>query len=246
MRDDQVPIEMVSELLLPVSLRAEMCITSVTVSPDNELLTFRLDPGNAFERRGYIRSAGGGRFLIGMAERYLPDGERAHVCGSDGLPAGDVPDQLRAASGWAYTWDGERDHWLDARAPLSPACSRRCVSLHVAQSLARELEVAHYVSLEAGKLICANNPPRDWGLFFSVTNRGDWSLHRGPETYPLESIPDAETMRQLASGAVASVGRPVRVTRVEHPWESAAVVVPLSAARGSRPSSARTQRRRRL
>ncbi|MBV9444644.1 MAG: hypothetical protein JO345_01910 [Streptosporangiaceae bacterium] len=35
----------------------------------------------------------------------------------------------------------------------------------------------------------ANNSPGD-GAFFSVTARGDWSLHHGRETYPLELAPD--------------------------------------------------------
>jgi len=201
---DQVPIAMITGLLLPADLRTELCITGITTDGDQQLLRFRIDPGNAYQRRGYVRNIEGAQFNIGVAERYLPDGPRRYLCGSDGIPAGDVPDQLRAASGWAYTWDADRDHWLDARPRHTPAWSGRrrdiTSAAEAAAQRARAEHLTHYLYPRAGRFVYATNPPAE-GAFFSVTLRGDWSAHHGRETYPLETAPDdtASATRNTAS-----------------------------------------------
>lgn len=234
MNDVQVPIDMVTDLLLPQALRAELCITGVQVSGDHELLRFRIDPGSAFQRRGYVRNTDGARFVVGVSERYLPDGPRTEVCGCSGVPAGDVPDQLRTLSGWAYTWDGERDHWYDARPRLTPAWagSRRSAGGRSVETAVQDIaerahreHVTHYVYLTPGRLHYANNPPGPDIAFFSVTLRGDWSLHEGRATYPLEQPPDASAVVGLRIGAV-------RLARTDlRPAE--APVIPLRRAKSA-------------
>lgn len=226
--DDHIPIDMVSDLLLPTDLRGELCITNITIDHAQRLITFRIDPGNAFARRGYVRNIDGARFLVGVSERYLPDDPRRHVCGSDGIPAADVPDQLRAASGWAYTWDAERDHWLDARTPHTPAWSgtqRKITSAAMAAAeRARREHLTHYLYPLPGRFGYANNPPSD-GAFFSVTARGDWSLHHGQDTYPLETAPDASSIENLARSRAA----PARLARADR-GAGPAVVLPFRPA----------------
>lgn len=242
----RIPIDMVTDLLLPPVLRAELCVAGVQVSGDHELLRFRIDPGGAFQRRGYVRNSGGARFVVGVSERYLPDGPRTEVCGSSGVPAGDVPDQLRAASGWAYTWDGERDHWYDARPRLTPPwtgsrrnTSTRSVALaveNVAERARRE-HVTHYLHAAPGRLLYGNNPPGLETAFFSVTLRGDWSLHEGRNTYPLEHPPDASSVARLTTGA-ARLARADRAA--ELPAEAA--VIPFRAVQAAKPRRAVSRR----
>lgn len=246
MDEVRVPIDMVADLLLPAALRAELCITVVQISGDHELLRFRIDPGGAFERRGYVRNTGGARFVTGVSERYLPDGPRTEVCGSSGVPAGDVPDQLRAASGWAYTWDGERDHWYDARPRLTPPWtgSRRNTGIRsvtlaveaVAERAQRE-HVTHYLHAAPGRLLYGNNPPGPETAFFSVTLRGDWSLHEDRKTYPLWQPPDGGSVARLTAGAV-QLARADRGT--ELPAEAA--VIPFRAAQAARPRATVSRR----
>jgi hypothetical protein len=213
--NDQVPISLVCEDLLPRDLRAELCIAGIAVDGGQQLVRFRIDPGGAFQRGGFVRSESGARFLVGVTERYLPDGPRQRVGGSDGVPAGDVPDQLRAASGWAYTWDRDRDHWRDARPAQSPpwAGSSRDIiwAARAAEDRARHQHITHYVYLRSGKFAYGNNPPLD-GTFFSVTKIGDWSLHQGRETYPLDTAPDTGSAVSLTSQRQAG---PARLARLD-------------------------------
>lgn len=252
--DGAAPIEKITETLLPAGLRLELCVTGIAVSGDHELLQFRLDPGNAFERRGYVRRSGGTGFLIGISERYLPDGDRRRVCGGDGIPAVEVPDQLMTASGWAYTQDAGRDHWRDARQRLEPAWSddrlaatagNTAATAWAAQQRARQEHTTHYVYEEAGRFVHGNNPPGPGRSCFSVTMRADWAIHRDRETYPLETAPDAGMLRHLFSGkAPTRLAGPVQVTRVEHPWASAAVVVPFRPRQETARSSTANRGRR--
>jgi hypothetical protein len=205
--NDQMPID----VLLPRDLRTELCITGLTVESDPSLLTFRIDPGNAFQRRAYVRNMGSGRFVVGISERYLPDGPRVTVCDSSGIPAGYVAEQLRASSGCAYTWDAERDHWLDARPRLTPAWSgsRRDVTSAAVAAAQRvwEEKVTHYLYARQGRFVYANNPPRD-GAFFSVNVRGLWARHDGPVTYPIENAPGTSA---IAAQALYGHATPARL-----------------------------------
>jgi hypothetical protein len=223
--DDQMPIDMVSDLLLPRDLRIELCITGAFLENAPGLLTFRIDPGGAFQRRGYVRNIEGGRFLVGLSERYLPDGPRVRVCGSDGIPVDDVPDQLRAASGWAYSWDAERDHWLDARPRVTPAWSgsrRDAISVTMAATeRARAEHLTHFLYAQREKFVYANNPPRE-GAFFSITLRGHWALHVGRVTYPLESAPDASAFANIP--ATQRRPTPAMLARADHAAQGAVVV----------------------
>jgi hypothetical protein len=232
--DDQLPIDMVSNILLPRDLRSELCIAGAFLENEPGLLTFRIDPGGAFQRRGYVRNVEGARFLVGLSERYLPDGPRVRVCGSDGIPAGDVPDQLRAASGWAYSWDAERDHWFDARPRLTPGWSGSRLDVMAATMAAagraKAEHLTHYLYAQRGKFVYANNPPRE-GAFFSVTLRGHWALHVGRATYPLERAPDASTFANMP--AKHSQLTPARLAQADQAAHGA-VIIPFRKREGVR------------
>jgi hypothetical protein len=233
MTDERAPIDPLTDTLLPRSLRTELCIASVMISGDHELLRFRLDPGSAFQRRGYVRSTDGTRFLVGISERYLPDGPRAEVCGSTGIPAADVPDQLRTASGWAHTWDRERDHWYDARPRLTPAWkgSRRDIGRRSAELAAEtaaerawQYNITHYLHAEPGRFWYGSNPPGPQTAFYSVTLHGDWSLHQDRRTYPLANAPDATSFAGLAGHVGAGPARLAREDRTGRVPGEAAVL----------------------
>lgn len=227
MDDDQVPIGMLADVLLPDGLCAELGVASI-LAEDDCLLTFRIDPGNAFARRAYIRNAEGTKFLVGVSERYLPNDPRRHVCGCDGIPAGDVPDQLRVVSGWAYNWDAEREHWQDARPQRTPSWtgSRRKLVEAAASATerARRERTAYFLHERPGRIVYGNNPPAQ-GVFYSVTVRGYWSLHQGRETYPLEGPPDATTVT-TSQGKIAVRRKmsPARLALAHQPTEPALVI----------------------
>jgi hypothetical protein len=226
---------LICEDLLPRDLRTELCVAGIAVDDGQQLVRFRIDPGSAYQRRGFVRNEPGVGFLVGVTERYLPDGPCLRVGGSDGVPAGDVPDQLRAASGWAYTRDRDREHWRDALGVQRPPWSGRSRDItwaaRAAEDRARHQHLTHYLYLRAGKFAYGNNPPRD-GAFFSVTKVGDWSLHQGRATYPLDDAPDTG----LAVNLTGQSG-PVRLARADGlvlPF-----AVPEAARRAKAPASIR-------
>jgi hypothetical protein len=235
--------ELPIDTLLPSDLRTELCITGLTVESDPSLLTFRIDPGNAFQRRAYVRDMEGGRFVVGISERYLPDGPRVTVCDSSGIPAGYVAEQLRASSGCAYTWDAERDHWLDARPRLTPAWSgsRRDVTsaaVAAAQRVWKE-KVTHYLYAHQGRFVYANNPPRE-GAFFSVNVRGLWAMHDGRVTYPMENAPGTSA---IAPQALYGRSSPARLAFADQAADGAVVLAFHHREEYSRPGMAPEQRR---
>jgi hypothetical protein len=67
MDDDQIPIGIITEELLPDDLRTELCIARVTIADNHKLLRFRIDPGSAFERRALPPHRG---------QRQVPDRSR--------------------------------------------------------------------------------------------------------------------------------------------------------------------------
>lgn len=183
-------------VILPADLSSELCIANIA-GAGSRLLLFRIDPGDAYERRAFIRCGPDNRFHLGIREMYLPDDLYRNVCGSDGIPAGDIPDQLRTLSGWAYTLATGRPHWTRARRTVRPvrsgsqwATAPRAASLatEAAADCARQANSTHFLHLAPGRYRYANNPP-DRAEFYSVTPLGLWSQHEGNATYPLNAAP---------------------------------------------------------
>jgi hypothetical protein len=223
MDDDQIPIGIITEELLPDDLRTELCIARVTIADNHKLLRFRIDPGSAFERRAYLRTVDNGRFLIGFGERYLPDDKLTHVCGSDGVPAADIPDQLRCLSAWAYASDAGRSHWQDALARREPGWTKYqkliTQATFMAETRASMDRVTHFLDGSPGQYRYGNNPPEPGTAFFSVTPLGDWAHHDGTATYPLAAAPEAAMVATLPGQTAARLARSDRAVKP--------VVVPL-------------------
>jgi hypothetical protein len=248
MTDDRVPSDMICHLLLPDSLRDDLCITGITFTSPYSL-TCRIDPGNAFERRASIRNIIDTAFAVLVSERYRPDDPVGYLCGSNQVPAAEVSFQLQAASGWACTFDEERPHWYDARKRHSPAWStnvrdgRMASAREVANGAAeraRRLHVTHFVYAEPGSLVYGNNPPLPGADFYSVTRDCDWSLHHGAETYPQENPPDARSFARLASRSAIPV-HPAKLARADRGAGGQVIAFrprttkPKAAARGRHP-----------
>ncbi|HXL87659.1 MAG TPA: hypothetical protein VN969_01535 [Streptosporangiaceae bacterium] len=211
MDDDQIPIGIITEELLPDDLRTELCIARITIADNHKLLKFRIDPGSAFERRAYLRAVDGARFLIGLSERYLPDDKLTHVCGSDGVPAADIPDQLCCLSAWAYASDADRDHWQDAFARREPTWTKYqkliTQATFMAETRAGMERVTHFLDGSPGRYRYGNNPPGPETAFFSVTPLGDWAHHDGTATYPLAAAPEATTIATLPGRTATRLAR---------------------------------------
>lgn len=204
MSDDPTPIGQLHDLLLPGDLRIELCIVGVTLNEGGKVLRFRLDPGRAYARNGYIRDLAGS-FTIGIHQRYLPGDKPAELTGAHGIPLGDVSDELRAASARAYDLTHDKPHWREACPEQSPAWTQHQPGLtlaattraaETAQAHARDTYQASYVTVTPDSLTCTNNPPSAKS-FLSVTPPGLWSLHIGPHTYPIDGTPNASAFFSL-------------------------------------------------
>jgi hypothetical protein len=240
MDNEQIPFDVITDELLPGDLRTELCIARVTIADQHKLLRFRIDPGSAFERRGYLRTLDGTRFLIGLSERYLPDDKPVHLCGSDGVPAADIPDQLRCLSGWAYTYDADRQPWQDARPRREPTrmSYQKLITqaTFMAETRASIERVTHFLDGSPSGFRYGDNPPDPGSAFFSVTPLGDWALHDSSASYPLAAAPDATTISATPGRTAA------RLARADHA-AARPVVVPFSR-RDQPPKPAATTNRR--
>jgi hypothetical protein len=248
--DDQIPADLVTDLLLPDDLRAELCIATVTIADSHRLLRFRIDPGNAFERHGYLRTFDGTRFLIGIAERYLPSDKNTHVCGSDGIPASDIPGQLRTLSGWAYTWDTNREPWRFAYRRRIPAWSAQhkviTTATFAAGQCASQEHVTYYLCGRPGEYTYSNHPPGTATPFYSITPLGDWSLHDGTATYPMAAAPDASSVARHTSRETVRNRhtRPVAVAQADRADGDLVVIPFLGRDSTSRQDTVSRRRRR--
>jgi hypothetical protein len=242
MDNGQIPPDIITDELLPGDLRSELCIPRITIADNHKLLRFRIDPGSAFQRHAYLRTIDGTRYLIGLNERYLPDDKPAHVCGSDGVPAADIPDQLRALSGWAYAHDADREHWQDARPCREPswASYQKLITqaTFMAETRAGIQRLTHFVDGRPGKYKYADNPPEPGSVFFSVTPLGDWALHDGTATYPLAAVPDASTITTMPGRSVAGLAGSDNV-------RAGSVIVPFSRRDQTPKAAGNTNRRQR-
>jgi hypothetical protein len=219
--DEQTPIGQLHDLLLPADLRIELCIVDLTATQDGRVLRFRIDPGRAYARNAYVRALGDS-YSIGIYQRYLPGDKPVEIAGAHGLPLADVPNELRAASGHAYDLTAGKPHWREACPGRSPGWTKTHPGLTPAATLKATQTAKHqaattgnvcYVAATDSGFACSDNPP-DTEMFLSVTYQGQWSLHSGTCTYPVEGTPDVSAFFAMQNKTIFPVirfaERPVR------------------------------------
>lgn len=201
--------------------RLEFSIASVTrESPDE--IRFRLDPGPAFERTGRILRDPSGEVILRLFQRYRPDGEMVLAAGAP--LTGSLTSGLRSVIR-QVNWPERRPCWRDAYRIQEPRWVRvKTVTssgiipeaFRAVTGAAREKNIAHYLWRAGAAKIAYGNNPSHAGVVFSVNPFGQWALHAGPETRPLETPPDLTALAEepytaarlaaedLGAGAVAT------------------------------------------
>jgi len=186
------------EILIPTPLRAELHMAGARYWTNDRYLSFRVDPGRAFELHGFIRDVGDDRYHTAFSQRHRPDEQPTWVTAGTGLTADSLPDHLRHAVAHAASLAARRPGWYQARksAPewlMAWPLTVPDVAANVKDTTAgraHDTRRTHFAYLDGERIVCSANPPLT-GLFFSVTPRCHWSAHEGQETFPLEYPPDA-------------------------------------------------------
>jgi hypothetical protein len=203
-------ISVISPLLLPAPLVSELRIASVRADRSGQLLMFRLDPGEAFEQRCRI-GLDGDRFRIGIGERYLPRHDLRPMGAIDDVPASEVTAAVRRLADYVHMRAETRTHWwfaVQTEAPFHVARDddpARAAS--AAAGYAAGDQTPYYLYQGPDGYFRANNPPGFGTGFFSVTAAGEWALHRGEDTYPLDSAPSAACFTALTASPAVVTGR---------------------------------------
>jgi hypothetical protein len=194
------PGELEDQVLIP-EIQEELGIVGETIRHFGGYLTFRMDPGNLFERRGYLYDKQDGTWDIGILQRYLPDEQPQLMSRADARPRAELPAALRQAVSVARGSTAYCPHWLEratvATSPwwltcptTSPDASATTTSAAAQQ--ARETKTVYFVYTRTGLFTTVNSVPGS-GRFYSVTPDGDWSLHSGAVTCPLGAAPVLQT-----------------------------------------------------
>ena len=217
--------QLLAATLLPDHFRDEMRIAGL--SADRDGFRFRLDPAQSFLRCGHITCYSDREFNVSISQQYRPHELLTWVTSVE-VTATTLPDALREAADrasqyaptplWREILRHEKPEWsivLPATRPGVVAKARAAVTAR-----ARERGIAHYLHRLGGQLVCRNNAPQA-ARFYSVTQLGEWSLHDGPETYPLDAPPDAAAF--FANGQVVRLAR-------QDLGRGTAVVIPLGPA----------------
>jgi hypothetical protein len=188
-------------IVLPRDVKEELGIVSETIRHYGGYLSFRMDPGNLFERRGYLYDKQDGTWDIGILQRYLPHEKIATAASADARPLAGLPAALRDSVALARGGNAYCPHWLERSRyetppwrlvrPLASPAAAAIVNAG-AERRARETEAVHFVYTGSG-LVTAVNSASGSGRFYSVTPDGDWSLHHGARTLPLAAPPELGT-----------------------------------------------------
>lgn len=205
------PIPDFARNLFTPEVRREFRIAGIAAESADEV-RFRLDPGPAFERTGRIIRTPPDGVILRLFQRYRPAREMTLVSGAP--LGGSLSSGLRSVIGQVH-WPERRPHWRVAYRVREPRWVRvRTVtkpgtiseSFRAAAEAAREENIAHFL-WRAGlkKIAYGNNPPLD-AVMFSVNPLGQWALHAGRDTRPLETAPDLTALASepdLAARAAA-------------------------------------------
>jgi hypothetical protein len=186
-----------ASMLLTRDVQEELGIVSETIGHYGRYSGFRMDPGNLFERRGYLYDKQDGTWDIAIIQRYLPDEQLQLVSRADARPLAGLPAALRQAVSVARGSTAYCPHWLErTRGATSPWCltcpavrpDASGIITSAAEQRARETGSVCFVHTGNGLVTAVNSAPGT-GRFYSVTSDGDWSLHSGPLTCPLAAAP---------------------------------------------------------
>jgi hypothetical protein len=212
--------DQLARMLLTGDVQEELGIIGETVSHFGSYFSFRMDPGNLFERRGYLYDKQDGTWDIGIIQRYLPDEQAQLISRADARPLAGVPAALRQAVSVARGSTAYAPHWLErARGTTSPG-SFTCpmtrpdasgIITSTAAQQARETGTVYFVYAGTGMVTAVSTAPGS-RRFHSVTSDGDWSLHSGALTRPLITAPVLQTepppaARQRPVAARQTAGR---------------------------------------
>jgi hypothetical protein len=194
--------DQLARMLLTGDVQEELGIIGETVSHFGSYFSFRMDPGNLFERRGYLYGKQDGTWDIGIIQRYLPEEQAQLTSRADARPLAGVPAALRQAVSVARGSTAYSPHWLErARGTTSPWCltcptTRPDASASITSAAAhqaRETGTVYFVYAGAGLVTAVNSAPGS-GRFYSVTSGGDWSVHSGALTRPLITAPVSQSV----------------------------------------------------
>jgi hypothetical protein len=182
---------------LPGDVQEELGIVRETIRQSGGHLTFRMDPGNLFERCGYLHGKQDGSWDIGIIQRYQPDEQPQLITRASARTLTELPAALRQAVSVARGSTAYCPHWLDrARAAASPwwlTCpvtrpdASGIITAAAAQQ-AGETGTVYFVYTGTGLITAINSPPGN-GRFYSITPDSDWSLHSAGLTCPLSTAP---------------------------------------------------------
>ena len=188
-------------MVLTGAAQKELGIVSETIRCNGDCLSFRMDPGNLFERRGYLYDKQDGTWDLRIVQRYLPHELIATAARADARLVAALPAALQDAVSLARGSNAYCPHWLERSRPQTPPwrfarllpdpAAATAVTEGVARR-ARETQTVHFVYAGSGLLTAVNSAPGS-GRFYSVTPDGKWSLHHGARTRPLAASPELGT-----------------------------------------------------
>lgn len=186
------PLEDLATQLFTREMRDEFSIVRAK-SEVSDLIRFRVDPGPAFERYGYIGQRTFGPASLDLFQRYRPDDleDLVHI-----PLTGCIADDLRAAVG-DMDWGEPRPHWREAYRPRDPWGQRMLLTpgsdvsrpLRAVTEAARTGGTACFLWYEPDR-ICWGNEAMGASVVLSVNPAGEWAMHVGRETRLLTQEPD--------------------------------------------------------
>lgn len=240
------PLEDLAAQLFTREMRDEFSISRADTDVPG-WIRFRLDPGDAFERYGYVRPGTSGDARLELFQRYQPDSDLAWLGHRD--IGRSVTWDLRSLVNQANSQE-TRPHWRRDYRPAEPEWTRvipvtarsdaadapKAVTGH-----ARSTGVAHFLWHSPEGLVCGNGALGS-SVVLSVNPLGEWALHHGPDTLPFKGepdltglVPEPRTAARLAA-LDAGHGRGTEIRSEYQEPGPAAGPAPRPPARGRGPS----------
>jgi hypothetical protein len=244
MNEEEALAASVERAITP-AVRKEMMIATVTVE-DLDTVQFRFSPGAVFERAARIHRQWPEKPYIDLWQQYQPGESMRWLTGK---PFGSSPGQLlmdlRGFCGlgdrreprphWRETAASrppEFEHWIPAAGPRALGDAR-----NLATACAADTGQAYFLWPSGENFVCASAPPPG-GTVCSVNPYGEWSVHIGSRTVPVETPPEKMLRPQVPHDAVRLAAQDLGAG-TGAPWRSAEKEAPPAA----RPAPARPARK---